>query len=63
MLSVDDGYVWGLAINPEENQLYISDRYGKTIVVTSLNGSGGRTLINCTDIGTPRGLAVDLNRR
>ncbi|KAK2138682.1 hypothetical protein NP493_7311g00000, partial [Ridgeia piscesae] len=37
----------GLGVNPEEDKLYISD-YGRKIVVTSLDGSGGRTLINCT---------------
>ena len=60
MLSVD-GFAWGHAVNPEENQLYIADFVDKKIVVTSLDGSGGRTLINCT--GIPKGLAVDLNRR
>ena len=60
MLSVD-GKVYGLAVNPEEDQLYISDVNDKTIHVTSLDGDGDRTLISCTSI--PHGLAVDLNRR
>ena len=60
LLSVD-GRVYGLAVNPEDDQLYISDFNGKKIHVTSLDGNGGRTLVNCT--GAPQGLAVDLNRR
>ena len=58
MLSVD-GQVYGLDLNQEEDQLYISD-YRK-IVVTDLDGSRSKTLIVCTD--RPRGLTVDLNRR
>ena len=60
MVSADE-YVYGLAVNPEEDKLYISDFRGKKIVVTSLDGSGGRTLINCT--GNPTGLVLDLCKR
>ena len=61
MLSVA-GVVYGLAVNPEEDKLYISDYGDKKIVVTSLNGNGEKTLINMS-ANTPRGLTVDLNRR
>ena len=60
MLSVD-GLVLGLAVNPGEDQLYMSDAYDKKIVVTSLNGSGRRPLIDRPD--KPFDLTVDLNRR
>ena len=60
MLSVD-GNVEGLAVNPEEDKLYISVYYDAKIYVTSLDGTGKRTFINCN--GSPKGLAVDLNRR
>ena len=53
--------MFGLAVNPEEDKLYISDYRGRKIVVTSLDGSGGRTLINCSS--HPEGLALDLNKR
>ena len=55
------GYVYGLGVNPEEDKLYISDSEGRKIVVASLDGSGGRTLITCT--GKPRGLVLDLSKR
>ncbi|KAK2168267.1 hypothetical protein NP493_1236g00014 [Ridgeia piscesae] len=58
---VSDEYVYGLAVNPEEDKLYISDFRGKKIVVTSLDGNGGRTLITCT--GNPTGLVLDLCKR
>ena len=54
-------FVDGLGVNPEEDKLYISDYIGRKIVVTSLDGSGGRTLITCT--GYPRGLVLDLSKR
>ena len=63
MLSVDQ-YVFGLAVNPQEDKLYISDQGNRKIVVTRLNGSGNKTLIDGNSYtGKPRGLAVDLNRR
>ena len=55
------GFVHGLGVNPEEDKLYISDSGGRKIVVTSLDGGGGRTLINCT--GKPQGLVLDLSKR
>ena len=55
------GHVYGLGVNPEEDKLYISDCIGRKIVVTSLDGSGGRTLITCT--GKPQGLVLDLSKR
>ena len=55
------GFVFGLGVNPEEDKLYISDYFGRKIVVTSLDGSEGRTLINCT--GYPTGLVLDLCKR
>ncbi|KAK2153091.1 hypothetical protein NP493_2355g00000, partial [Ridgeia piscesae] len=54
------GRVFGLGVNPEEDKLYISDCIGRKIVVTSLDGSGGRTLITCT--GKPQGLVLDLSK-
>ena len=60
MLSVD-GNVEGLVVNPEGDKLYISVYSDGKIYVTSLDGTGKRTLINC--VGHPNGLAVDLNRR
>ena len=63
MLSVDER-VRGLAVNPEEDKLYISDYDNRKIVVTRLNGSGDETLIDGTSYtGRPIGVAVDLNRR
>ena len=63
VLSVDDR-VYGLAVNPEEDKLYISDYGDRKIVVTRLNGSGNETLIDGKSFtGKPHGLAVDLNRR
>ena len=56
-----DGYVVGLGVNPEEDKLYISDYESKKIVVTSLDGSGGRTLINCTTY--PLNLVLDLRKK
>ena len=56
-----DGYILGLAVNPEEDKLYISDHNGKKIVVTSLDGSGGRIFIKNT--GQPHGFALDLSKR
>jgi hypothetical protein len=56
-----DGAVYGLGVNPEEDKLYISDFYGRRIVVTSLDGSGERTLITCT--GKPTCLVLDLSKR
>ena len=55
------GTGFGLDVNPEEDKLYISEFTGRKIVVTSLDGNGLRTLINCT--GQPTDLALDLNRR
>ena len=63
MLSVDQ-YVFGLAVNPEEDKLYISDYDNNKIVVTRLNESGNKTLIDGKSYtGKPQGLAVDFNRR
>ena len=53
--------MYGLGINPEEDKLYISNFNARKIVVTKLDGSGGRTLIHCTD--RPFGLVLDLNKR
>ena len=55
------GRALGLAVNPEEDQLYISLISENMIVVTSLDGSTRRTIINCT--GAPQCLTVDLNKR
>ena len=55
------GFVAGLAVNPEEDKLYISDFHGREIVVNRLDGSEGRTLINCTS--NPVGLVLDLSKR
>ena len=60
MVSADE-YVYGLAVNPEEDKLYNSHFGGRKIGVTSLDGSGGRILINC--IGNPTGLVLDLCKR
>ena len=60
VLSVE-GDVRGLVISPEEDKLYIAHFPDKKIDVTSLNGSGERTLINCTSYAV--GLTVDLNMR
>ena len=61
MVSSVYGTVLGLAVNPEEDKLYISDNEGKKIVVTSLDGGGERTIINCTDkLGS---LVLDLSKR
>ena len=60
MLSVG-GVVYGIAVNAEEDKLYIADHTDGKIVETSLDGSVRRILINCT--GVPWGLTVDLNRR
>ena len=56
-----DKWVYGLAVDPEKDKLYITDYGSKKIVVTSLDGSGERTLLNCTDL--PRGLVVDRIKR
>ena len=61
MLSVATNVLADLAVNPEEDKLYISEVSVRKIVVTSLDGSGVRTLINCSS--KPYGLAVDLKRR
>ena len=55
------GLVYGLAVNPEEDQLYISEYNEGKIVVTDLGGNLRKTLINCTD--SPKGVTVDLNTR
>ena len=57
----EDKRVYGLAVDPEKDILYITDSDGGKIVVTSLDGSEERTLINCTD--RPLGLVVDLIKR
>ena len=49
-----DKWVYGLAVDPEKDKLYITDYGSKKIVVTSLDGSGERTLLNCT--GLPESL-------
>ena len=59
-LSVD-GFARGLVVSPEVDKLFISLFNDRKIDVTSLNGSGGRTIINCN--GYAAGLAVDLNMR
>ena len=60
MLSAD-GYVFGLAVIPEEDKLYISDTIGKKIVVTRLDGSREITFINIKNV--VQGLVVDRNNR
>jgi hypothetical protein len=56
-----DEDVFGLAVNPGEDKLYISYYNGRRIVVTSLDGSGERTLITCA--GKPTCLVLDLSKR
>ena len=54
-------YVEGLAVDPAKDKLYITDYYARKIVVTSLDGSEERTLLNCTS--SPEVLVVDLIKR
>ena len=61
MVSADGGEFGGLAVNPEEDKLYITIHYGRQIVVTSLDGREGKTLITCT--GKPHGLVLYLGKR
>ena len=56
-----DKWVYGLAVDPKKDTLYITDYGGEKIVVTSLDGSEERTLIHCT--GKPVGLVVDRIKR
>ena len=56
-----DKWVYGLAVDPNNDTLYITDYGGKKIVVTTLDGSEERTLIRCTS--EPVGLVVDRIKR
>ena len=56
-----DRFVFGLAVDPENDTLYITDYGREKIVATRLDGSEERTLINCT--GSPEGLVVDRIKR
>ena len=56
-----DQWVYGLAVDPEKDTLYITDYEVGKIVATSLDGSENRTLINCT--GKPEALVVDRIKR
>ena len=56
-----DSRIYGLAVNPNEDQLYISDKWNRKIVVTDLVGNGRKTIIEFP--GYPEALTVDLKRR
>ena len=60
-----DRCVHGLAVNPEEDELYMLDinNHANAIVVTSLNGSGDKLLYSYSPEEIPQGLAIDLNKR
>ena len=58
-----DRCVHGLAVNPEEDELYMLDITAHAIVVTSLNGNGEKQLLRYSNDEDVQGLAIDLNKR
>ena len=56
------GYtIYGLAVDPKEEKLYIADYATHKIVVTNLDGSEDKTLKTST--GGPLSLVVNFNAR
>jgi len=53
--------VYGLAVDPNEEKVYISDYGNQKIVVTNLDGSESTTLKSPR--GGPQSLVVDFNKR
>lgn len=49
--------VWGIALLPEDNRMFLSDHVSDAIMQADLNGQGLATLVGGME--TPRGLTVD----
>ncbi|KAI0222558.1 hypothetical protein LSAT2_026186, partial [Lamellibrachia satsuma] len=55
------GRLHGLAIDPVERKLYFSNYEDRNIEVVGVDGSGRKTITNCT--GNPLGLTINLKER
>ena len=54
-------YVYGLAVDPAENKLYVSNFHYNKVEMFDLVASNTKTIANTTN--PPRGLAADLQNR